>query len=437
VTRDGRRILAAQALRALGYGFGAVLLGVTLAAAGWSSAKVGLLLTGIVAGTALASLVVGALGDRIGRRRLYAGLYGCLAVAGVAFGSTTRLWVLLAVALTGAVSTEVVESGPFTSLEQAMLPQAVDSTDPRARTRVFGVYNTIATLAGSLGALAVSGPALLRDAGMRLPVGLPVEQRLFLVFVPIGVAGAAIAWSLSDAVELDMDVEAGQRPAQPGASRVLVALPLGRSRTTMLRLAGLFAVDAFGGGFVVQSFVAYWFRVRFGVSVELLGVVFFAIGLLQAGSFVVATRLAERIGLLPTMVATHLPSNLLLAAIPLAPTLTVAVALLLGRFALSQMDVPARQAYVVALVAPEERTAAVATTNLARYLVRPAAPAVAGAAQQLAVGLPFVLAGGIKAAYDLALWSWFRRVELPHHDQPGQPQGEDVRAGQAGRRRRA
>jgi MFS family permease len=420
VTGDGRRVLAAQALRALAYGFGAVLLGVTLAARGWSSARVGLLLAVIVAGTALASVVVGALGDRIGRRRLYAALFGLLAVAGVAFALTSRLWVLLAVALTGAVSTEVVESGPFTSLEQAMLPQTVDPADPRARTRVFGVYNTVATLAGSLGALAAGGPALLRDAD----VALPAEQRLFLVFVPIGLAGAAVAWSLSDAVELDVEGEAGRhdRPGQPGAvTATSMHRPLGRSRTTVLRLAGLFAVDAFGGGFVVQSFIAYWFRVRYGVPIELLGAVFFAVGLLQAGSFIAATRLAERIGLLPTMVFTHLPSNLLLAAIPLAPSLPVAIGLLLGRFALSQMDVPTRQAYVVALVDPAERTAAVATTNLARYLARPVAPAVAGAVQQLALGLPFVLAGTIKAAYDLTLWAWFRRVDVagePLHKTP-------------------
>jgi predicted MFS family arabinose efflux permease len=186
------------------------------------------------------------------------------------------------------------------------------------------------------------------------------------------------------------------------------------------RLSALFAVDAFGGGFVVQTFIAYWLRARYGAPVELLGLVFFAVGLLQAASFLAAVRLAKRFGLLATMVGTHLPSNLLLAAIPLAPTLPLALALLLARSALAQMDVPTRQAYVMALVAPEERTAAVAATNTARYLARPLAPALAGAAGQLTGGLPFLLAGGIKAAYDLALWAWFRRVPLPtQHPQPG------------------
>ena len=180
-----------------------------------------------------------------------------------------------------------------------------------------------------------------------------------------------------------------------------------------MRLSGLFAIDAFGGGFIVQSFIAYWFSVKFDVSTEVIGAMFFAVGLLQSASFIAATRIADRIGLLNTMVFTHLPSNILLAAIPLAPSLGVAIALLLGRFALSQMDVPTRQAYVAALIPPDERTAAVAYTNSARYATRPVGAALAGVAQQAAIGLPFFIGGGIKIGYDIAIWLWFRRVELP------------------------
>jgi predicted MFS family arabinose efflux permease len=237
---------------------------------------------------------------------------------------------------------------------------------------------------------------------------VPADQRLLMVLVPAGLAGLWLAGSLSPAVEL------ARPPSRPSRA------PLQASRPAVARLSALFAVDAFGGGLVVQTFVAYWLRARYGAPVELLGVVFFAVGLLQAASFLAAVRLARRFGLLATMVGSHLPSNLLLAAIPLAPSLPVALALLLGRSALAQMDVPTRQAYVVALVAPEERTAAVAATNTARYLARPLAPALAGAAGQLAGGLPFLFAGGVKAAYDLALWAWFRRVPLPvEHPQPG------------------
>jgi MFS family permease len=391
VNPDIRRVFLAQALRAFAYGFGAVLLGVSLEANGWSSGRVGVLLTCIVAGTAIMSVAVGTLGDRIGRRRFYLALFLGLAAAGAVFALTNEFWVLVAVALAGPLSTDVVESGPFTSLEQAMLPAGLDN---RARTRVFGNYNAIATIAGSFGALTAGGPTLLRGA----IDGFPADQRFFLVFVPVGIVGAVVASTLSARVEVE--------------KRAGLGLPLHRSRSNVFRLAGLFAVDSFAGGFVVQSFIAYWFRHKFGVSVEVLGLVFFVVGLLQAGSFMAATRLAERIGLLNTMVFTHLPSNLLLAAIPLAPTFPVAMALLFGRFALSQMDVPTRQAYLAALVDPDERTAAAAYTNTARYMTRPVGPVLAGVTQQISLGLPFFIGGGLKCAYDVAIWTWFRRVPV-------------------------
>ena len=199
---------------------------------------------------------------------------------------------------------------------------------------------------------------------------------------------------------------------------------LQRSRHSVVRLSALFALDSFAGGFVIQSFIAYWFARRFDASLELLGVIFFGVGLFQSLSFMLATRLAERIGLLNTMVFTHLPSNILLAAIPLAPSLPVAVALLLGRFGLSQMDVPTRQAYLVALVDPEERTAAAAYTNSARYAVRPLGPLLAGFSQQLALGVPFVIGGGVKAIYDLVLWRWFKTVPLGPEVQSVSEEGE-------------
>jgi MFS family permease len=392
ISGDARKILAAQGLRALAYGFTSILLGASLEARGWTGGQVGLLLAAILVGTAALSLVVGRVGDRVGRRRLYALLFLGLSVSGLAFGLTDQIWILLFVSLAGTMSTEVMESGPFTSLEQAMLPAAVP---PERRTRVFGAYNAVATVAGSLGALAAGGPALLRG----LWPGVPADHRFFLVLVPVGLAGMAVALSLSSGVEISVGE---RRPNRP----------LRRSRRPVRGLSTLFAVDSFAGGFVLQTFLAYWFRLRYGVPLEVLGLVFFLVGLLQAASFVVATRVAERIGLLNTMVFTHLPSNVLLAAIPLAPNLPVAVALLLGRFALSQMDVPTRQAYVMALVEPEDRTAAAAYTNAARSTVRPLGPLLGGLAQQVALGLPFFLGGGIKAAYDLALWARFRRVPL-------------------------
>jgi predicted MFS family arabinose efflux permease len=400
VTSDHDRILAAQALRAFAYGLAAVVLGTSLAARGWTTTRVGALLGCVLAGTILASLLVATVGDRIGRRRLYAALFIALALTGAVFASTDRFGLLALVSLLGALSTEVVESGPFTSLEQPML---AERTGGHARTRTFGTYNAVAAIAGSLGALAASGSNLLDDTAGG-------GHTLFWWFVPVGLLGALIAMSLSPAVE----------PAAPA----LAHTPrLTAPRRRVLGLSALFAVDSFGGGFVVQSFIAYYLADRFDASLEQLGVLFFALGVLQTASFLAAPRLAERFGLLNTMVFTHLPSNVLLAAIAFAPSLTVAVALLLVRQTLSQMDVPTRQAYVMALVPPDERTAAAGSTNTARYLVRPVGPLLAGAAQQVALGVPFLLAGAIKSTYDLVLWRWFRHVELddPPLRQPGRP----------------
>jgi predicted MFS family arabinose efflux permease len=391
LTLDARRILFLQALRAFAYGLGSVLIGVTLARQGLSGLEVGIVLAALLAGVALTSLAIARTGDRVGRRRWYTALFVVMGLAGAAFALTDATWLLVLAALTGTVSTEVVESGPFTSLEQAMLPSAAGGRDV---TRLFGTYNTVATLAGSLGALS-AGLATLADAG---------PQRLLLVYTAVAVAGAILAAGLSKEVEL-----------VSGATHT----PLGRSRFAVRRLSGLFALDSFGGGFVTQAFIAYWFTETWGTDPALLGAAFFAVGILQAISFQVAVRLAGRVGLLNTMVFTHLPSNVLLALIPFAPTEASAFALLFARYALSQMDVPTRQAYVVGVVDAEERTAAAAYTNTARYVVRPLGPLAAAPVMQASLGAPFVIAGALKGVYDLLLYAAFRRTALRPERGPG------------------
>jgi MFS family permease len=383
---DARRILAVQALRAFAYGLGSVLIGVSLARRGLSDVEVGGVLGALLAGAALVSLLLGRFGDRIGRRRAYTALLMLMAAAGTVFALTGSLPALLIAALSGTVSTDVVESGPFTSLEQAMLPHATDR-DP---TRLFGAYNTIATLAGALGALAAGGPTLLHTGSARWLLAYPIVAALAL----------PLAAGLSPRVEAGAEQEAEPLP------------PLHRSRGTVYRLASLFALDSLGGGFVVQAFIAYWFARKFGTAPATLGLVFFGVAILQALSFQAAVRLAERIGLLRTMVFTHLPSNVLLAAIPFMPGQWPAIGVLLARFALSQMDVPTRQAYVVAVVDPSERTAAAATTNTARYATRPLGPLLAGPLTQIGLGIPFVVGGAIKCVYDVGLYAMFRRVRL-------------------------
>ena len=321
-------------------------------------------------------------GDRFGRRRSYRLLFVAMAIAGSVFALTGWLPALIAAALTGTISTDVVESGPFTSLEQAMLPHVAGAWGP---TRLFGAYNTVATLAGSLGtliALLGSSPHWLLAYPLAAAVGLLATARL------------------SPAVELGHELATERLP------------PLHRSRKTVRRLSALFALDSFGGGFVPQAFIAYLFVRKYDASAQTLALVFFAVGILQALSFQGAVVLAGRIGLLRTMVFTHLPSNVLLAAIAFAPNLPSAIALLLARSLLSQADVPTRQAYVSAVVEPSERTAAAAYTNSARYLSRPLAPLLAGIALRGGPGVPFLLAGGLKSVYDVGLYLLFRPVPV-------------------------
>jgi Na+/melibiose symporter-like transporter len=329
-------------------------------------------------------------------------MFVIMAGAGTVFALTRWLPALVVAALTGTVSVEANESGPITSLEQAMIPHAAPT--PGERNRAFARYNAVAYLAGSAGALAAGGPDFFR----RFFPALPASQRFLLAYPAIGLACAWLARRLSPAVEAGEELSTEHR------------FPLLRSRTTVARLAGLFAVDSFGGGFVVPAFIVFWFQRTFGASTEVMGLVFFAAGVLQSASSIAAGWLANRIGLLNTMVFTHLPSNILLMVVPFMPSLPWAIAALLARFAISQMDVPARQAYVVALVDPGERTAAASYTNTARYVVRPAGPALGGVLMQnVGLGAPFVAAGGLKIVYDLTLLATFRRVGVDDTRRPG------------------
>jgi MFS family permease len=392
--------VAGQGVRAAGYGFTAVLLGALLAARGYSSVQVGVVLTALIAGTALASLAVGRFGDQFGRRRSYAVFFAGIAAAGVVVATGAPLWVLLVVALTGTLSTDVVDNGPATTLEQTML-----AAEDAGTAAVYGRYNMVGAAAGALGSLAVTLPGLGRDGASG-----GVRAWLFLVLVPAGITGVVLAARLSPAVEARPAGASAPKPVAWARSR------LGPSRAVVRRLAGLFAVDAAGGGLVTTGFLSYYLAERYHASVVALGWLFFAVSVVQAISVALAPLLARRFGLVATMVGTHLPSNVLLAAVAFAPTFGLAALLLLARTTLSQMDVPTRQALVMAVVTPEERTAAAAVTNASRYTVRPVGPLVAGLVQQLALGAPLVIAGAVKAGYDVALWGWARRLGLTSRD---------------------
>ena len=395
-TRIARIVLSVQGLRALLYGFGAVLLGSVLAAQHLSAVAAGTVFTATLIGMAGGSLLIGRFGDAIGGRRLYMGLFVLLGAAGTVFAVTTSLALLIVAALTGMVSTDANESGPITTVEQAMLSM----TPAMVRARIFGRYNAVAYFAGAIGALAAGAPTVLRHV---IP-SLPSDQRWFFAFPVVALICVIIA------SRLPMDALATRAARRPR---------LTRSRANVRRLAALFALDSFAGGLIVQSFLVYWFEAHFGAPLEVMATVFFAVGILQALSSLLAPVIARRAGLLNTMVFTHLPSNVLLALIPFMPGLALAITLLLVRSVLSQMDVPTRQAYVAAMVDPDERTAAAAYTNSARYASRPLAPIVAGALTQTTlVAVPFLVAGGLKCVYDVATLLLFRRVPIESERAP-------------------
>ena len=390
LSRDTRLLVSGQAVRGLGYGFTSVVLGATLAQRGVGAMTAGLLLATLIAGSALASLVVGAYADRFGRRRCYALFFLGVAVAGALVALNPPLWVLFTVAITGTLSTDVVDNGAASTLEQVML-----ATEDAGTGRVYGRYNAAGAAFGALGALGATGAGIsAHDAAG--------HAGLFLALVPVGLVGVLCAWGLTSSVESP----AGPRRAAGATARAT----LGPSRAVVRRLATLFAVDAAGGGLVTTGFLSYYMVERYGVSLVSLGWLFFLVSMMQSVSVLVAPVVARRFGLVPTMVWTHLPSNLVMASMVFAPNFAVAAALLLLRTTMSQMDTPTRQALIMTITTPAERTPAAAVTNAARYSVRPFAPLVAGALQAIGLGVPLLVAGVVKGSYDLALWRWARRV---------------------------
>jgi MFS family permease len=345
-----------------GYGLLSVVLVLYLVALGVDGVMVGLILTLTLLGDAAISLWLTTHADRLGRRRILTAGAGLMLLAGIVFAIAHDPWILLLAATIGVISPSGNEVGPFLAVEQASLSQTLPDRD---RTRVFGWYNLAGSLATASGALAAGFIAQGLQGGGASEVDS--YRAIVIVYAFIGIVLAALFWRLSPAVEV------------PVAERTSVATRLGlhRSRGIVLRLAALFSLDAFAGGFVMQSLIAYWFQQRFGADPAALGAIFFGANILAGFSALAAARLAARIGLINTMVFTHLPSNVLLILVPLMPTLPLAVGVLLARFAISQMDVPTRQSYTIAVVEPDERSAAAGVTGIARSLGAAVSPSLA------------------------------------------------------------
>jgi MFS family permease len=411
-SRDVALLFTTRALRLFAYGLLSVVLVLHLSAAGLDEGRIGLLLALTLLGDTALSLVVTTHADRAGRRRMLV-LGACLmAAGGFAFAATTSFPLLLLAATVGVLSPSGNEVGPFLAVEQAALAQELPA---ERRTAAFAWYQLAGAGATALGALAGGG-----GAGALQAAGLAPLASYRIVILGYGVLGLVLA---------GLFLLASPRVEAPGPGRTAPAagagpgpgavaapprtlLGLHRSRGVVLRLSALFSLDAFAGGFVVQSFLAFWFHERFGASPALLGAIFFGANLLAGVSALSAARIARRFGLVNTMVFTHLPSNVLLALVPLMPTLPLAIAVLLLRFSISQMDVPTRQAYTMAVVDPSERSAAAGVTGIARTVGAALAPLAAGPlyASAALASVPFFVCGGLKVVYDLLLWRSFRKV---------------------------
>jgi MFS family permease len=406
--RDVRLILVMRGIRSLAYGLLAVLLGVALASEGFSPVAIGTLITVSLVGDFVGTYVIGLVTDTWGRRRVLALLALLMAGTGVVFALATSYAVLLLAAFFGTLGTSASETAPFLPIDQAMIAQV---TTPERRTVLFAHYNLVASLSVAAGALAAGIPDLLTRLGLSFASGI---RLLFGVYAVLALIVACLSALLSARVEVSTRASVQAQRLGPR-----LVPPLGRSRGIVLRLTALFGVDALAGGLVVQSLMALFFHLRFGVPLTTLSALFFGANLLSALSFLAAAPLARRFGLLNTMVFTHLPSNVILLLVPIAPTFPLAALLLLLRQALSQMDIPTRQAYTMALVTPGERTAAASVTSLARSVGSASSPALSGALLQgslLVFGLPFILAGILKAAYDCSLWLLFRQVRLQEEE---------------------
>ncbi|MET3461603.1 MFS transporter [Variovorax atrisoli] len=390
-------LLVARGLRAFADGYMAVLLPAYLLSIGLGTLEVGIVSTATMLGSALATLAVGAWGYRFAAGRLLRCAALLMAATGIGFAGLSSFWPLLVVALVGTLNPSSGDVSVFLPLEHARLASAAQG---HARTALFARYSLLGALCAALGGLAAAAPDwLVRHTGLGR---LDALRGMFVVYAAIGLI---VFWLYRN---LPTQAGAGSTDSMPVAPA-----PLGPSRRVVMRLAALFSMDAFAGGLTVNALMSLWLLERFGFSLTQVGVFFFWTGLLSAASQLAAPVVAQRIGLLNTMVFTHLPANVCLVLAAVAPSLPVALALLMIRSSLSSMDVPTRTAYVMAVVTPAERSAAASFTAVPRSLAAAISPTLSGALFAAGwISLPLVACGLLKITYDLALWRAMRRDRL-------------------------
>ncbi len=390
---DGKLVLIEKSVRTVPYGFLGVLFAVYMAQLGFDAFIIGIVLTVTVFTSAFYTFSISLVADRFGRRRTLI-LFALMDfIAGSMLFLSTAWWAPVLAGIVGNMTVGAGEVGPFLSLEQAIIPKTCDS---RHRTLAFSIYNLVGYGSSSIGALMAGLPQYLGPG----PMGY---RPLFAGYLVSGLVGSLLYTRLSKDVEILPQNVAKRRPILSQKSKPIVR-----------RLSALFAIDSFGGGFIGQSIISYYFYVKFALQLSSLGLIFFGTQIVTAFSFLAAERIARRIGLLNTMVFSHIPSNLFLTGIPFAPSAAGAVFLLLCRHSLSQMDVPTRQSYVMAVVEESDRTPAAGLTNVSRSVAQSVSPSLAGYAMaDFWIGLPFVAAGTFKLAYDMLLYGSFRRTKPP------------------------
>ena len=410
--RDGRLLLAAKMVRMFAYGFLSVILAIYLKLIGFDDFLIGLILTTTLLNSVIFTLVASFYADKVGRRKfllLYAAL---MSVSGFIFTISENYFALIIAAFIGTINITGAESGAFLTIEQAILPQTLKNV--RKRNTVFAIYNMAGTLAMAAGVLLSGLPSVLQQHLQYFDIVLNQIgsiKLLFALYNVLGIVLLGIYLLLSQKIEVRDNLEK-QKDESTQLTKISSLTP--KSRSIVMRLSGLFAIDSFAGGFMIQSIISFWFFTRFGADLTTLSYIFSVSGVLTAFSFMAAAKIADRIGLINTMVFTHIPANILIIAVAFAPTLPIAVALYLLRMALSQMDVPTRQSYIVAVVREDERTTSAGITNISRNVTQAISPSLIGVLiNSLSLAAPFVIGGALKVVYDVALYLNFRNVKPP------------------------
>jgi MFS family permease len=407
LSQDGKLLLAARTTRTFAYGFLSVILAIYLKLIGFSDLYIGLILTATLINSVIFTLIASFYADMIGRRKILIVYAALMSLSGAVFFVTTNYIALIASAFIGTINVTGTETGAFLSIEQAILPQTTN--DIKKRNTLYAIYNMVGTFAMSAGVLLSGFPGLLEYRyGFNQIESI---RPLFLFYSIIGLGVLGIYFLISNKVEIGRNNN--NNNTTNNLSKPLKQALSPKSKRIVGKLSGLFAIDSFAGGFIIQSIVSFWFYTKFGVDLTTLSYIFSVAGVLTAFSFLVAAKIADKIGLINTMVFTHIPSNILIILVAFAPTLPLAVALYLARMALSQMDVPTRQSYIVAVVREDERTAAAGITNISRNVAQAVSPSLAGYILQSLSFLyaPFIVGGVLKIAYDIALYFNFKNIK--------------------------